>query len=92
VIISLGSRGASSRSVRTQLSFRSVPGWLNSKNPASAALRREAGEEWGARKEMAENLILKRASASRPSGDVLADGVVVGRIMKAAAAVPGGMP
>ena len=37
-------------------------------------------------------LILKRASASRPSGewnkddyDVLADGVVVGRIMKAAA-------
>jgi hypothetical protein len=38
-------------------------------------------------------LILKRASASRPSGewndddyDVLADGVVVGRIMKANAA------
>jgi hypothetical protein len=38
-------------------------------------------------------LILKRASASRPSGewneddfDVLADGAVVGRIMKAAAA------
>jgi hypothetical protein len=37
-------------------------------------------------------LLLKRASASRPSGewnnddfDVLADGVVVGRIMKAAA-------
>jgi hypothetical protein len=37
-------------------------------------------------------LILKRASASRPSGewgeddyDVLADGVVVGRIVKAAA-------
>jgi ADP-ribosylglycohydrolase len=37
-------------------------------------------------------LILKRAAASRPSGewsdddyDVLADGVVVGRIMKAAA-------
>jgi hypothetical protein len=44
-----------------------------------------------------ENLILKRASASRPSGewndddyDVLADGVVVGRIMKAAV-VPVGM-
>jgi hypothetical protein len=42
-------------------------------------------------------LILKRASASRPSGwndddfDVLADGVVVGRIMKAAAA-PVGTP
>jgi hypothetical protein len=43
-------------------------------------------------------LILKRASASRPSGewndddyDVLADGVVVGRIMKAAAA-PIGTP
>ena len=38
------------------------------------------------------SLILKRASASRPSGewndddfDVLADGMVVGRIMKAAA-------
>jgi hypothetical protein len=37
-------------------------------------------------------LLLKRASASRPSGewndddyDVLADGIVVGRIMKAAA-------
>jgi hypothetical protein len=43
-------------------------------------------------------LILKRASASRPSGewndddyDVLADGVVVGRIMKANAA-PVGAP
>jgi len=41
-------------------------------------------------------LILKRASVSRPSGewndddyDVLADGVVVGRIMKAAAAPQG---
>jgi hypothetical protein len=44
------------------------------------------------------SLILKRASAIRPSGewseddyDVLADGVVVGRIMRAAAA-PVGMP
>jgi hypothetical protein len=43
-------------------------------------------------------LVLKRASASHPSGewsdddyDVLADGVVVGRIMKAAAA-PVGSP
>ena|SRR6516225_3678682 len=43
-------------------------------------------------------LVLKRASASRPSGvwndddfDVLADGVAVGRIMKAAAA-PVGAP
>ena len=43
-------------------------------------------------------LTLKRASASRPSGewsdddyDVLADGVVVGRIMKAAAS-PEGLP
>jgi hypothetical protein len=43
-------------------------------------------------------LILKRTSASRPSGewseadyDVLADGVVVGRIMKAAAS-PVGSP
>jgi hypothetical protein len=42
-------------------------------------------------------LVLKRASVSRPSGewndddyDVVADGVVVGRIMKAAA-VPVGM-
>ena len=45
-----------------------------------------------------DHLILKRASASRPSGewndddyDVLADGAVVGRIMKAAAA-PVGAP
>jgi hypothetical protein len=43
-----------------------------------------------------DQLILKRASASRPSGewseddyDVLADGVVVGRIFKAAAAPVG---
>ena len=43
-------------------------------------------------------LMLKHAAASRPSGewndgnfDVLADGVVVGRIFKADAA-PGGMP
>jgi hypothetical protein len=41
-------------------------------------------------------LILKSASASRPSGewgedDVLADGAAVGRIMRAAAA-PGGTP
>jgi hypothetical protein len=42
-------------------------------------------------------LMLKRASASRPTGewkdddyDVLADGIVVGRIMKAAA-VPAGL-
>jgi hypothetical protein len=42
--------------------------------------------------DMAPQLILKRASASRSSGewkdddyDILADGVVVGRIMKAAA-------
>ena len=41
------------------------------------------------------SLVLKRASASRLSGewndddyDVLADGIVVGRIMKAAAATP----
>jgi len=45
-----------------------------------------------------QSLILKRASASRPSGewndddfDVLADDIVVGRIMKAAAA-PAGTP
>lgn len=44
----------------------------------------------------AQQLILKRASASRPSGewseddyDVLADGAVVGRIMKAAASPVG---
>jgi hypothetical protein len=43
-------------------------------------------------------LILKRASVSRPSGegsdddyDVLADGMVVGRIMKAAAAPVGAL-
>jgi hypothetical protein len=47
---------------------------------------------------MAQQLILKRATASRLSGewndddyDVLADSVVVGRIMKAAAA-PEGTP
>ena len=46
----------------------------------------------------AASLILKRASASRPSGqwsqdyyDVLADGIVVGRIMRATAA-PVGSP
>jgi hypothetical protein len=51
----------------------------------------------GRRPLVAQQLILKRASASRPSGewskddyDVLADGAVVGRIMKAAA-VPVGM-
>ena len=44
------------------------------------------------------SLILKRASTSRPSGewndddfDVLANGVVIGRIMKAAA-IPEGRP
>jgi hypothetical protein len=44
-----------------------------------------------------DQLILKRVSASRPSGqwsdddfDVLADGVVVGRIFKANAAPVGG--
>jgi hypothetical protein len=47
---------------------------------------------------VASILILKRALASRPSGqwndddfDVLADGIVVGRIMRASAA-PEGMP
>jgi hypothetical protein len=42
------------------------------------------------------HLILKRATASRPSGewsdndhDVLADGIVIGRVMKAAAASVG---
>jgi hypothetical protein len=51
-----------------------------------------------ARKDVQVSLILKRASASRISGkwddddyDVLADGVVVGRIMKAEAA-PVGLP
>jgi hypothetical protein len=44
---------------------------------------------------MAQQLILKRASASRPSGewndddyDVLADGAVVGRIFNAPAGTP----
>jgi hypothetical protein len=47
---------------------------------------------------MAQQLILKRASASRPSGewseddyDVLANGTVVGHIMKAAAAPVGAL-
>jgi hypothetical protein len=46
---------------------------------------------------VAQQLILKRASASRPSGewsedgyDVLADGAVVGRIMKSAASLVAG--
>jgi hypothetical protein len=59
-------------------------------------VKREAEEDWG-KKQMAP-LILKHASASRLSGewndddyDVLADGIVVGRIMKAAAA-PVGQP
>src|SRR5262249_8626206 len=49
-------------------------------------------------KSMAEQLTLKRASASRPSGewnaddfDVLVDGAVVGRVMKVHAA-PAGSP
>jgi hypothetical protein len=50
----------------------------------------------GRRPLVAQQLILKRASASRPSGewseddyDVLADGAVVGRIMKSAASPVG---
>src|SRR5262249_1904614 len=53
---------------------------------------------WRAARMDKDYLILKRASASRPSGewkdddfDVLADGVVVGRIFKAAAS-PVGSP
>jgi hypothetical protein len=58
---------------------------------AAPAVKREAEEDWG---QMAmieadqDVLILKRASASRPSGkwndddfDVLADGAMVGRIL-----------
>jgi hypothetical protein len=48
---------------------------------------------------MTARLVLKRASASRPSGqwsdedyDVLADGVVVGRIFHVGAAAPRGRP
>jgi hypothetical protein len=55
---------------------------------------REAEEDWG----RVTDLLLKRAATSRLSGkwndddyDVLADGAVVGRIMKAAAA-PVGSP
>src|SRR5262249_21328876 len=67
--------------------------------PAGAAVHQgrtdpQPQDREGAR---SDYLILKRASASRPSGewnddnyDVLCDGVVVGRIMKAAA-VPVGM-
>ena len=54
-------------------------------------LRRDGSKQSRRKKQLAP-LILKRASASRSSGewsdddyDVLADGVVVGRIMKAAA-------
>ena len=59
--------------------------------------RRDSRRAANKTKSMAEQLILKRASASRSSGewndddfDVLADGGGVGRIMKAAA-VPVGM-
>jgi hypothetical protein len=59
-----------------------------------ATIMREAEEDWG----RVTDLLLKRAATSRPSGkwndddyDVLADGAVVGRIMKAAAA-PVGSP
>src|SRR6266545_5989719 len=52
-----------------------------------ATIMREAEEDWG----RVTDLLLKRAATSRPSGkwndddyDVLADGAVVGRIMKAA--------
>jgi hypothetical protein len=52
-------------------------------------MKREAEEDWG----RVTSLLLKRASASRPSGewndddyDVLAEGAVIGRIMKVHAA------
>jgi hypothetical protein len=58
-----------------------------------------AGGRFAERTKAMTTLILKRASASRPSGewndddfDVLADGVVVGRIMRTAAAPRGMMP
>src|SRR5262245_56010805 len=69
---------------------------FQSRQPAAAAGRFPARRE--PRRRMSAPLILKRASASRPSGewndddfDVLPDGAVVGRIMKTAAA-PVGSP
>ena len=62
------------------------------KKKLSAGLKARRKQEQSRRKKQLAPLILKRASASRSSGewsdddyDVLADGVVVGRIMKAAA-------
>jgi hypothetical protein len=70
--------------------------WIKSKNPAAPAVKREAEEDWGRdrwRWCQAGQLLLKRASASRSSGqwnnddfDVLAEGEVVGRIFKSTAA------
>src|SRR5258707_2592532 len=69
--------------------------WVANSFP-SARIETVSAEERTAPREK-DYLILKRASASRPSGewsdddfDVLCDGAVVGRIMKAAA-VPAGM-
>jgi hypothetical protein len=63
-------------------------------NPAPGAITRPSHSI----QDPVTQLILKRASASRPSGewsdddfDALADGVVVGRIMEAAAS-PVGLP
>jgi bifunctional non-homologous end joining protein LigD len=73
---------------RKGLPYRSgrSPDWLKMKNPACAAVKREAEEDWGAMS--SHPLVLKRASVSRSSGewstddyDVVCEGLVVGRIM-----------
>ena len=75
--------------VSKRLSLRSLSRLAQDEEP------RLRGSEAGGGRGLGQTLILKRASASRSSGewsdddyDVLADGVVVGRIMKAAAKPP----
>jgi hypothetical protein len=65
------------------------------KNPAAPAVKREAEEDWGATEQVKNQLILKRASLSRSSGqwsdddyDVLCEGEVVGRIYKTTGRAP----
>jgi hypothetical protein len=70
---------------------RMPSGQRKTSRPQPIALR-AAPSQIAARQMEKDYLVLKRASASRPSGewsdddyDVLAEGVIVGRIMKAAA-------
>jgi hypothetical protein len=97
----LGLKGIVSK--RKDSAYRSgrSPDWLKMKNAAAPAVKREEEEELGGNRKGDDRtgrdvLLLKRASANRPSGhwndddfDVLADTLVVGRIFKANAAAVG---